>query len=86
MNSDKAQQEWTELKGKIKTRWKKFVDTDVDKFRGNMHLVAARVQSVYGITKDKAEQEYNDFKKTLEAATAAPAPADKANADKTKVN
>ncbi|MGE3975415.1 MAG: hypothetical protein AB7F59_12900 [Bdellovibrionales bacterium] len=71
MNTEKAQQEWTDVKSKIKARWDKFVDTDVEKFRGNMHLIAARVQSVYGVTKDKAEQEYNDFKKTLEAAASA---------------
>ncbi len=66
MNTDKAQLEWNDLKGKIKARWDKFVDTDLEKFRGNMHLVAARVESVYGITKDKATQEYTDFQKSLE--------------------
>ncbi len=74
MTTDTAQNEWNELKGKIKSKWTKFTDIDVDKFRGNMHLVALRVQSVYGLTKDKAEQEYSDFKKMLE--TKAPAKAD----------
>lgn len=66
MNTDTAQTEWNELKGKIKAKWNKFTDIDVDKFRGNMHLVAAKVQSAYGLTKDKAEQEYSDFQKSIE--------------------
>jgi uncharacterized protein YjbJ (UPF0337 family) len=67
MSTETAQKEWTELKGKIKTKWDKLVETDLEKFRGNMHLVAARVQNLYGITKDKAEQEYKDFQTSLQA-------------------
>ncbi len=67
MNTDTAQKEWTELKGKIKARWDKLVDQDIDTFKDNMHLISEKVQHVYGVTKDKAEQEYADFKKTLDS-------------------
>ena len=67
MTEDNTQKDWTELKGKIKSKWIKFVDADVEAFKGNLHLITEKVQKVYGITKDKAEQEYADFKKTLEA-------------------
>lgn len=66
MSTTDTQQNWTELKGKIKTKWGKLVDGDIDKFKDNMHLITEKVQTVYGITKDKAEQEYNDFKKSIE--------------------
>lgn len=69
MNNPNAQNEWNELKGKIKAKWDKLVDTDIEKFRGNMHLIAPRIQSLYGITKDKAEQEYKDFQTGLQAKT-----------------
>jgi uncharacterized protein YjbJ (UPF0337 family) len=59
-------QEWTDLRTKIKAKWGKFVDTDIDAFKGNMHLIVDKVQKVYSCTKEKAEQEYNDFKKTLD--------------------
>jgi len=75
MSAENVQQEWTELKGKIKSRWSKLIDTDVESFKDNMHLISEKVQKVYGITKDRAEQEYADFKKTLEAK---PTPAEKA--------
>jgi hypothetical protein len=59
-------QEWTDLRTKIKAKWAKFVDSDIDAFKGNLHLIVDKVQSVYACTKEKAEQEYADFKKTLE--------------------
>lgn len=55
--------DWKELKSKIKTKWQKLGDSDIDKFKDNMQLVTAKIQSVYGISKDKAEQEYAEFKK-----------------------
>ncbi|MEQ1875069.1 MAG: hypothetical protein ABL958_00390 [Bdellovibrionia bacterium] len=68
-------QEWTDLRTKIKAKWAKFVDTDIDAFKGNMHLIVDKVQKVYSCTKEKAEQEYSDFKKTLEPTVT---PAEKA--------
>lgn len=66
MSTDnKPKTEWKDIKGKIKTKWAKLEDSDIDKFKDNLHLVTAKVQTVYGMTKDKAEQEYNDFKKTI---------------------
>jgi uncharacterized protein YjbJ (UPF0337 family) len=64
--TDKAAAEWTELKGKITAKWNKLVDADVESFKGNMDLISGKIQTAYGYTKDKAEQEYKDFKKSLE--------------------
>lgn len=66
MTTDKATTDWNEIKGKIKSKWGKFADAEVDSFKGNMDLISEKIQKVYGYTKDKAEQEYKDFKKTLE--------------------
>lgn len=72
MINDKSTSEWTDLRGKIKRKWSKLADTDVDSFKGNMHLIADKVQTAYGYTKDKAQQEYNDFKKSLEPKEVGP--------------
>lgn len=68
MSADKATTEWNETKSKIKSKWSKLADVDVDSFKGNMDLITEKIQKAYGYTKDKAEQEYKDFKKTLEPA------------------
>ena len=72
MSTDNTQKDWKEIKGRIKSKWGKFVDADVESFKGNLHLIAAKVQSVYGMTKDKAEMEYADFKKALDAKPTPP--------------
>ena len=65
MNKDIAQGGWTELKGKIKAKWAKLTDHDLDEVKGNMETLAGKIQKTYGYAKDKAEQEYKDFKATL---------------------
>jgi uncharacterized protein YjbJ (UPF0337 family) len=68
MNTDSTSAEWTDIKGKIKAKWNKLGDKDFEGLKGNMDLISERLQTAYGYTKDKAEQEYKDFKKTLEPA------------------
>ena len=65
MNTDTVQGNWTELKGKIKAKWAKFTDNDIEAFKGNLEQIAGKVQQIYGYAKEKAEQEYQDFKKSL---------------------
>jgi uncharacterized protein YjbJ (UPF0337 family) len=72
MSNDQGMVEWAELKGKIKSKWSKLVDTDVDSFKGNMHLIADKVQAAYGYSKDRAQQEYSDFKKSLDTKGTGP--------------
>jgi uncharacterized protein YjbJ (UPF0337 family) len=63
--TDSTQMQWPEIRGKIKQKWNKFADTDVDGFKGNMQLISEKLQKTYGYTKDKADQESSEFQKTL---------------------
>ena len=65
MNKDSAQGSWTEMKGKIKARWAKLTDNDIDEFKGNMEQIAGKLQKTYGYAKDKAQQEYKEFNASL---------------------
>ena len=65
MNKDIAQGAWTELKGKIKAKWAKLTDHDLDEVKGNMEVLAGKLQKKYGYSKDEAAQEYDSFKATL---------------------
>ena len=69
-------QDWTDLRTKIKAKWGKFADADLDAFKGNMHLIVEKVQKIYSLPREKAEQEYNDFKNTLDPKVT---PAEKSN-------
>ncbi len=61
MNKEIVDGKWTELKGKIRERWGKLTDDDVESFRGNMDQISGKIQQTYGYAKDRAEKEYADF-------------------------
>jgi len=59
------QSDWNDIKKKIKEKWDKFSDKEIDDFKDNMDLLSEKIQSVYGCAKDRAEKEYKDFKVSL---------------------
>jgi uncharacterized protein YjbJ (UPF0337 family) len=79
VSTDKASTDWTEMKSKIKSKWSKLADAEVESFKTNMDLITDKIQKAYGYTKDKAEQEYRDFKKASEPVTAMAEPTKKLN-------
>lgn len=70
MNSTSTPAEWTQIKGKISSKWSKFADSDIEKFKDNMEAISDKIQKTYGHSKEKADQEYSDFKKDLAAEAA----------------
>lgn len=63
MNS--MQSNWAELKSKIRTQWNKLTDKDVDSFEGDTDRIPSSLQSRYGYSKDRADREYSEWKRTL---------------------
>lgn len=65
MNNHILQGNWNELKGKIKSKWAKLTDEDVDSFQGDLDQLKGKIQKTYGYGKDRAETEFNDFMKSV---------------------
>lgn len=65
MNTTNAHTNWSEVKGKIAAKWNKFSESEIETFKDNMDKISDKIQSAYGYSKEKAEQEYSDFKKTM---------------------
>lgn len=65
MNKDTMQGNWKEIKGKIKSKWAKLTDNDIDEVEGNLENLAGKIQKKYGYAKEKAEEEFKSFKKSL---------------------
>ena len=61
MNEDRIKGQWKQLKGKLKTQWGKLTDDDLDVAEGNAQYLAGKVQERYGIAKDVAQKQVNDF-------------------------
>ena len=65
-----VQNNWPNVKTKIKAKWSKFSDQEVESFKDNLDKISAQIQKTYGITKDQAEKQFSDFKVTLQSMAA----------------
>ena len=61
MNEDRIQGDWKQVKGKIKEKWGKLTDDDLDQMEGKKDQLIGKLQDRYGYTRDKAEEEVNSF-------------------------
>jgi uncharacterized protein YjbJ (UPF0337 family) len=61
MNWDQVQGNWKELKGKIRSKWAKFTDDDLEQIAGKKDALLGRLQQHYGYKKEHAERELDDF-------------------------
>ena len=61
MNQDRMQGSWKEFKGKIKEKWGKLTDDDLDVAEGNRDQLIGRIQQKYGLAKEEAERQYDEL-------------------------
>ncbi len=61
MNKDIFEGNWEEIKGKMKQKWGKLTDDDLDVIDGQREELVGKIQARYGISKEKAEQEADNF-------------------------
>ena len=61
MNEDIFKGKWKELKGRVKEKWGNLTDDDVTRVEGNTEKLVGILQEKYGYSKDKAQEEYNEF-------------------------
>jgi uncharacterized protein YjbJ (UPF0337 family) len=67
MNWDQVEGKWKQYKGQAKEKWGKLTDDDLDVIEGRRQQLVGRIQERYGIAKDVAEQQADEFVKTLKA-------------------
>jgi uncharacterized protein YjbJ (UPF0337 family) len=67
MNWDQVQGKWKQIKGDAKTRWGKLTDDDLDVVGGQRDQLVGRIQERYGIAKDQAQKEVDDWNRNLAA-------------------
>jgi len=61
MNWDRIEGNWKQFKGKAKEQWGKLTDDDLDVVSGKRDQLVGRVQERYGIAKDAAEKEIDEW-------------------------
>ncbi|MCC6207438.1 MAG: CsbD family protein [Gammaproteobacteria bacterium] len=57
MNRDRIEGNWKQIKGKIQHKWGKLTDDDLDVINGNREILLGRIQELYGMKKEVAEEE-----------------------------
>lgn len=65
MNWDQVQGKWKQVKGAAKTRWGKLTDDDLDVIAGQRDQLVGRIQERYGIAKEQAQKEVDDWNRSL---------------------
>jgi len=67
MNWDQVEGSWRQFKGKIKERWGKLTDDDLDVVAGKRDQFLGKIQERYGITRAEAQRQMDDFAKNCES-------------------
>jgi len=66
MNWDRIEGNWKQFKGKVKEKWGRFTDDELDVLSGRRQQFLGKLQEKYGITKDEAERQVKDFERSCE--------------------
>jgi len=65
MNDDKIKGQWKQLHGKLKARWGKLTDDDLQVADGNTEYIVGKLQERYGMAKDAAKKQVQAFDEDL---------------------
>jgi uncharacterized protein YjbJ (UPF0337 family) len=68
MNWEQVEGKWKQYTGKMKEKWGKLTDDDLQMIAGKRDQLAGKLQERYGIAKEAAEKQIDEFSRSLEAA------------------
>jgi len=78
MNWDRVEGKWKQYAGKVREKWGRLTDSDVEMIRGRRDQLIGKVQERYGIAKDEAQRQVDEFVDSLPEETERNAKAKKA--------
>jgi uncharacterized protein YjbJ (UPF0337 family) len=61
MNWEQARGQWKQLSGEAKRQWGKLTDDDVQTIDGDREKLVGKLQERYGLQKEEAERDANDW-------------------------
>lgn len=56
MNEDTLKGQWLQLKGRVRERWGKLTNDDLDVIQGNTEQLAGKIQERYGLAREEARR------------------------------
>jgi uncharacterized protein YjbJ (UPF0337 family) len=68
MNWEQVEGKWKQYSGKAKEKWGKLTDDDLQQIAGRRDQLVGKIQERYGIAKEQAESQINEFSHSLNAS------------------
>jgi len=65
MNVDVIQGKWRQIRGKVRERWGKITDDDLDRIEGRADQLVGLLQEKYGYARERAQKEVDAFLKGM---------------------
>ncbi|WP_041355530.1 CsbD family protein [Nitrosococcus halophilus] len=65
MNWDQIKGNWKQFSGKIRQQWGQLTDDEIDEIAGNRDILVGKLQERYGIGREEAERQLEDFTNSL---------------------
>jgi uncharacterized protein YjbJ (UPF0337 family) len=65
MNWDQVEGKWKQLGGKVREKWGKLTDDDLEVIAGTRDQLVGRIQERYGVAKEEAQKQADAFVKGL---------------------
>ncbi len=62
---DKIGGQWKQFMGDVKNKWGKLTDDELLQANGNREILAGKIQEKYGITKDEANKQIDEWAEKL---------------------
>jgi uncharacterized protein YjbJ (UPF0337 family) len=65
MNWDQIKGDWKQFQGHVQKQWGKLTNDDLQEAKGDQKVLAGKIQERYGITKEEAERQINEWHSRL---------------------
>jgi uncharacterized protein YjbJ (UPF0337 family) len=65
MNWDQIKGNWKQLTGRAREKWGDLTDDDLERIAGNRDMLIGKIQEQYGIGKEEAERQVQDFESSV---------------------
>jgi uncharacterized protein YjbJ (UPF0337 family) len=67
MNWDQVQGKWKQMRGDVRAKWGKLTDDDLHLVGGEKDKLVGRIQERYGIEKDEAQRQVDEWHSNMGA-------------------
>jgi uncharacterized protein YjbJ (UPF0337 family) len=61
MNWDQIEGMWHQVKGTLRAKWGDLTDDEIEEIDGNREKMVGKIQEKYGIAKDEAEKQVDEW-------------------------